>query len=114
MRPASPRLRSPDSGVPGDASSGVRPDILASEAKTWPRPGRIADAGMAGGHVPPRRARVKFAAESRLRRRPVCCMFKLSGPASTDFADSHWFVQNGFSEKIEGLSWNIPFNTWRA
>jgi len=114
MRPASPRLRSSDSGVPGRASFGIGPDILAPEAKTWPRRWNGADAGATVGHLAPRRARVIVAMESHLRRRHPCCMFKLGGSASTEIADSCWFVQNGFSEKFEGHSWNIPFNIWRA
>ena len=114
MRLTPPRLRSSGSGVPGNAASGVRRDILASEAKTWPRRWNRADAGTAVGHLPPRRARVMVAVESHLRSRILCCMFNLGGLASMIFADSCWFVQNGFSEKIEGHSWNIPFNTWRA
>jgi hypothetical protein len=114
MRLASPRLRFSDSGVPGRASFGIGPDILASEAKTWPRRWNGADAGTTVGQLPSRRARVKLAAESRLRTRNLCCMFCLGGPVSTVYANSRRFVQNGFSEKFEGYSWNIPFNIWRA
>ncbi len=113
MRLASPRLRSSDSGAPGPPHL-ASPDILAAETKTWQRPWNRADAGAAAGHLPSRRARVKFAAESRLRRRDLCCMFNLGGPVSTVYANSRRFVQNGFSEKFEGYSWNIPFNIWRA